>query len=249
MRRDDVVSTLIRRHFGTTCPLGQLTPVTSGGLVLVWVSLCLQCFSLPTMVLGFTSTASIVTRSCFCAVTNSSAFCGPKEVYKNPKPCIILSISRHFNYSRSNSVRHSRKLVQINIQTCCRHWTYFRETCFSYQIYSLCCLTCGGDSYYFFRCCHRWRLKFGQSKIHVRLNKLKSRGFRASSLSRFLLSPLADKRDKVIKNFAQCMCVHLWVRPSGFVRTITCTIIQWISKQVGTVVALEEEKYHLKHLF
>ena len=59
----------------------------------------------------------------------------------------------------------------------------------------------------------------------------------------FLSSPLAGKRDLVVTIFVRCMCVRPCVRRSGFVRTITCTIMHGF----GTVVALEEEKCHLKH--
>ena len=66
----------------------------------------------------------------------------------------------------------------------------------------------------------------------------------------FLSSPLAGMRDTVVTILVGCMCVRpcvsASVRPSEFVRTITYNNA-WISIQFGTVVALEEEKYHLKH--
>ena len=64
----------------------------------------------------------------------------------------------------------------------------------------------------------------------------------------FLSSPLAGKRDIVVTFFVRCMCVRPYVRPSGFVRTITYNNA-WISNQLGTVVALEEEKCLLEQFF
>ena len=60
----------------------------------------------------------------------------------------------------------------------------------------------------------------------------------------FLMSPLAGKQDIVVTIFVWCMCV----RPS--VRICLDHNLynnSWISKQLGTLVALEEEKCHLKH--
>ena len=43
--------------------------------------------------------------------------------------------------------------------------------------------------------------------------------------------------------------VHACMHPSGFVQAITPYIYAWISKLFDTVVVLEEEKCHLKHVF
>ena len=61
----------------------------------------------------------------------------------------------------------------------------------------------------------------------------------------FLSSPLAGKRDIVVKIFVRCMCV----RPVWICRDHNLYSNAYISKQFGTVVALEEEKCHLKHFF
>ena len=60
----------------------------------------------------------------------------------------------------------------------------------------------------------------------------------------FLSSPLAGKRDIVVTILVWCMSVRASVRicPDHNVYSNA-----WISKQFGTVVALEEEKCHLKH--
>ena len=60
----------------------------------------------------------------------------------------------------------------------------------------------------------------------------------------FLSSPLAGKRDIVVTILVRCTCVRPSVRicPDHNVYNNA-----WISKQFGTVVALEEEKGHLKH--
>ena len=52
---------------------------------------------------------------------------------------------------------------------------------------------------------------------------IKANGFisRQATLSFSLSSPLAGKRDIVVTFLVRCLCVH----PSGFVRTITCTIM------------------------
>ena len=64
----------------------------------------------------------------------------------------------------------------------------------------------------------------------------------------FLSSPLPGKRDIVVTIFVRCMCVH----PCVCVSVRICPDHNlynnaWISKQFGTVVALKEEKCHLKH--
>ena len=60
----------------------------------------------------------------------------------------------------------------------------------------------------------------------------------------FLSSPLAGKRDKFVTIFVWCMCM----RPSAQIcPDHNLYNNAWISKQYGTVVALEEEKCHLKH--
>ena len=45
--------------------------------------------------------------------------------------------------------------------------------------------------------------------------------------SSFLSSPLAGKRDIVVTifSFGVCACIRASVRPSEFVRTVTCTIM------------------------
>ena len=62
------------------------------------------------------------------------------------------------------------------------------------------------------------------------------------------------KRDIVVTILFQCMCMRPWVsasvHPSGSVRTCPDHNLYnnaWISKQFGTVVALEAEKCQLKH--
>ena len=60
----------------------------------------------------------------------------------------------------------------------------------------------------------------------------------------FLSSPLSGKRDIVVTIFVRCMCVLPCVRPDHILYNNA-----WISKLFGTVVALEEEKYHLKHFY
>ena len=56
------------------------------------------------------------------------------------------------------------------------------------------------------------------------------------------------KRDIVVTIFVQCMCpcirVSIQIYPDHNLYNNA-----WISKQFGTVVALEEEKCHLKHFF
>ena len=44
-----------------------------------------------------------------------------------------------------------------------------------------------------------------------------------------------------------CPCIRASVCPSKFVRTITYKIRHGFLKHFGTVVALEEEKYHSEH--
>ena len=64
----------------------------------------------------------------------------------------------------------------------------------------------------------------------------------------FLSSPLASKRDIVVTIFVRCMCIRLCI--SASVRIWPDHNLYnnaWISKQFGTVVALEEEKCYLKH--
>ena len=60
----------------------------------------------------------------------------------------------------------------------------------------------------------------------------------------FLWSPLVGKRDIVVTIFVRCMCVHPSARICPDHNLYNNA---WISKQFGTVVALEE-KCHLKHL-
>ena len=62
----------------------------------------------------------------------------------------------------------------------------------------------------------------------------------------FLSSPLAGKQDIVVTVFVRCMCVCASVRICPDHNLYNNA---WISKQFGTVVALEEEKCHLQHLF
>ena len=59
----------------------------------------------------------------------------------------------------------------------------------------------------------------------------------------FLLSPLAGKRDIVVTILVQCMsvCASVRICPDHNLYNNA-----WISKQFGTVVALEEEQCHLK---
>ena len=67
-------------------------------------------------------------------------------------------------------------------------------------------------------------------------------------MTSFLSSPLAGKRGIVVTSFVRCMCVRQCIRAS--VRICpehNLYIYVWISKQFSTVVALEEEKCHLKH--
>ena len=59
------------------------------------------------------------------------------------------------------------------------------------------------------------------------------------TFEQFLSSPLAGKRNIVVTSFVRCMCVRPCVHPEG--RTIMYNNA-WISKQFGTIVALEEEK-------
>ena len=65
----------------------------------------------------------------------------------------------------------------------------------------------------------------------------------------FLSSPLAGKRDIVVTILLRCMCVRLCVHPSGFVRTITFTIMHGFQNNLAQLLplSLEEEKCHLKH--
>ena len=65
-----------------------------------------------------------------------------------------------------------------------------------------------------------------------------------SSYFPFLSSPLAGKRDIVVTILVLCMCGRPCVRPNVPDHNLYNA---WISKQFGTVVALEEEKCHLKH--
>ena len=53
------------------------------------------------------------------------------------------------------------------------------------------------------------------------------------------------KRDIVVTIFFRCMCVHPSARICPDHNLYNNA---WISKQFGTVVALEEEKCHVKHL-
>ena len=63
---------------------------------------------------------------------------------------------------------------------------------------------------------------------------------------------LVGKRDIVVTILVRCMCVHQCMRQC--IRTCVRPDLSghnlynnaWISKQFGTVVALEEEKCHLK---
>ena len=70
-----------------------------------------------------------------------------------------------------------------------------------------------------------------------------------------LSSPLAGKRNIVVTILVRCMCVRPFpcisasVCLSEFVRTITCTVMHRFQNNFGTVVALEEEKCHLKQFF
>ena len=66
----------------------------------------------------------------------------------------------------------------------------------------------------------------------------------------FLSSPLAGKRDIVVTIFVRCMCMRPCI--SASVRICPDHNLYsnaWISKQFGTVLALEEEKCHLKLCF
>ena len=60
-------------------------------------------------------------------------------------------------------------------------------------------------------------------------------------------SPLAGKRDIAVTILVRCMCVRPCVRPNCPDHNLYNNA--WISKQFGTVVALEEEKCHLKHFY
>ena len=60
----------------------------------------------------------------------------------------------------------------------------------------------------------------------------------------FLSSPLAGKLDIVVTIFVQCMCVRASV---GICLDHNLYNNAWILKHFGTVVALVEEKWHLKH--
>ena len=50
----------------------------------------------------------------------------------------------------------------------------------------------------------------------------------------FLSSPLAGKRDIVVTILVRCMCV----RPSEFVRTITCTIMHGFQNSLAQLLPL-----------
>ena len=64
-------------------------------------------------------------------------------------------------------------------------------------------------------------------------------------MAQFLSSPLAGKRDIIVTFlFGVCVCVRVSVRICPDHNLYNNA---WISKQFGTVVALEEEKCHLKH--
>ena len=58
----------------------------------------------------------------------------------------------------------------------------------------------------------------------------------------FLSSPLAGKRDIVVSIFVRCLCVQPCVRTSVQI-SLDHNLYNnaWISKQFGTVFALEEE--------
>ena len=55
----------------------------------------------------------------------------------------------------------------------------------------------------------------------------------ATSLPNFLSSLLAGKRD-IVSIFVRCMCVRL----SGFVRTITCTIMHGFQNKMAQLLPL-----------
>ena len=60
------------------------------------------------------------------------------------------------------------------------------------------------------------------------------------------------KRDIVVTIFVQCMSVRPWVSASLHPSVRICPDHNlynnaWISEQFGTVVAPEDEKFHLKH--
>ena len=59
----------------------------------------------------------------------------------------------------------------------------------------------------------------------------------------FLSSPHAGKRDIVLQYlFSPCIHAFVWICPDHSLYNNA-----WILKQFGTVFALEEQKYHLKH--
>ena len=57
-------------------------------------------------------------------------------------------------------------------------------------------------------------------------------------LASFLSSPLAGKRDIVVTIFVWCMCVCPCVHPSGFVLTITCTIMHGFQNNLAQLLPL-----------
>ena len=69
---------------------------------------------------------------------------------------------------------------------------------------------------------------------------LEIRSYLACSIlkSQFLSSPLAGKRDIVVTIFVRCMCVHASVRPSRFVRTITCTFMHGFQSNSAQLLSL-----------
>ena len=62
----------------------------------------------------------------------------------------------------------------------------------------------------------------------------------------FLSRPLAGKRDIFVTIFVRCMCVHPCVCPSGFVRTIPCTIIHGFQNNLAQLLPLRR-RCHVKH--
>ena len=86
-------------------------------------------------------------------------------------------------------------------------------------------------------------VRTAKTKINLFIFYVKSTISRKATLSfSFLSSPLAGKRDIVVTILVRCMCVrqcvHASVRPSGFVRTITCTIMHGFQNNLAQLLPL-----------
>lgn len=99
--------------------------VTSDGLVRVCGESVSAVFLLTDMVLGFTLGGVYVNceHRVFCAVANSFAFCGPKEVYKTPNLasfCLFLDISIIRGATRYDTAENLSKLT-FKLVACIEH--------------------------------------------------------------------------------------------------------------------------------